>query len=265
MKNKIIILVVFSLFAVSGSLVFAQENLLKNPGFEETVNGKPSFWEESGWKKDPEMTTYGLDSVNTHSGKSSAMITNKQENHAYYTQMVTAEPNSKYKLSAWIRTNNVGKQAIGGATGVKDKLEVGGDLRETSPWKEGVLYIETGTGISSFTVLLSVGWYAALNTGTAWFDDASLVKVDSIPAGVTVCKIMPELTNNEQPQKQETGSAEQGTKTVGAIVFFLILGGIIVIAGVLFLILVVLKKKGKDETKEEPKPETGSEGDKPQE
>jgi hypothetical protein len=242
MKNKIRFTFILSVVLFSSAMLFAEDNLIKNPSFEDVVNGKPSFWDETGWKVDPARTTYGIDTANPHSGKNSAMLINKQENHSYYTQVVTVAENSTYKLSAFIKTDKVGKETIGGTIGVKDRLEIGGDVRETSAWKPAELYIRTGSGITSFTVLLALGWYASVNTGTAWFDDVSLIQVSSIPDGAVICKVQTEPAKNEQP-KQDNTAQQQNPRAQGGMIFFFILGGIVVLAGILFFVLVIAKKK----------------------
>jgi hypothetical protein len=245
MKIKIFIILAF--FAImSGSTLFGQQNIISNPSFEDAVNGKPTAWQESGWKRDPDISALSLDTSVAHSGKNSVKIVNMKENHAYYTQVVAVEEKSIYKLSAWIKTENVGTQSVGAAIGIKDKLDVGGDVRDTSgSFKPAEMYVRTGSGITSFTVLVSVGWYGSLNTGTAWFDDVSLVKTDSIPGGAVTANLEPAA---QKVEKQQEAPASQEQKSPGAMIFFFILGGIVVLAGLLYFILVVAKKKDKGAT-----------------
>jgi len=270
MKN-VFTLTIIVLFLSGAALLSAEQNLIQNPSFEESVNGHPSIWNEAAWNNEPGATTFGVDAVKAHSGKSSAVIVNDKENHARFVQAVTVSENSSYRFSAWIRTENVGEGTLGSGIGVTDKLEFGGDIRKTSDWKQAELYIKTGPGINSVSLMLTLGTYGALNTGKAWFDDVSLVKVDSIPSSAVVCLVQSNSeVNNDQPVKVETAQTHQNDSAVNndqtakvetaqtpandsskiknGLFLFIIIGIIIVIGGGCYLVIFITLKKKKPVT-----------------
>jgi dolichyl-phosphate-mannose-protein mannosyltransferase len=258
MRNVIAFAIIIT-FLTQAALSGADQNLVQNPSFEETVNGNPSIWSEVTWVNDPGITSFGIDTAKPHSGKSSGFIVNKKENHARFVQVITVSENSMYKFSAWIRTENVGDALLGAGIGITDKLEFGGDIRKTSDgWKQAEIYVKTGAGINFISIMLSLGTYGALNTGKAWFDDISIVETDTIPSGAIVCTVDAESgKNNLQNAKVEPAKEPRNdsSKIRNGLFLFIIIGIIILIGGACYLVIFITLKKKKPTTGDSSSPE----------
>lgn len=248
-KTAFVTLFLVAAAAVSG---FCQGNIINNPSFEDSVNGKPSLWNEAAWLSDPGVSVFSTDAT-AHSGKASVAIENKIENHAYFTQSVALEENSFYKYSAWIKADGVGSDGVGACIGVLNKLEISRDVKgKNSGFEQVFLYLQTGKGISNAIVLLSLGSYGALNKGKAWFDDVELVKVSTVPEGSVICYLGAEQASSEQQQPVDQSNGQTAPKSQNAMIVFVILGLVVLLGGVMYYVLFVLKKKDKNASDKKP-------------
>jgi hypothetical protein len=152
-------------------------NLLANPGFEQGSNGKPTGWTTIAWK----TSTFIWDNTVNHSGQYSVKIDTSQPNDLRWAQTVNVLPCSKYKLTAWVKTLNVGHSLeandIGASLRIDGTYTMTQDLKGTNDWTQLSADITTGSE-TTLTVLLRLGFTSGTNTGTVWFDDADLELID---------------------------------------------------------------------------------------
>jgi hypothetical protein len=166
-------------------LIKLVDNLLKNPGFEETYNSMPRYWNkyQTGTKA---IFTYP-EIGRTGTGKSVAIKYTIKElgKTALWSQPgITVLPSKQYKLSGYMRLNNV----TGGGTG---RLN-GADLRVNWYKSDGGLIkvdLITKSGTSTWTkyekiftsplnaVRVTVGGDLFNASGKVWFDDLSFTKI----------------------------------------------------------------------------------------
>ncbi len=163
----------------------AGANLLVNPGFEQSNEGMPLGWEKNYWDRSDGATEYSLESDGAHSGKACLKIVNRKPNDARMVQSVRLEKNRKYRFSAWIKTQNVGKDGRGGVISMIDQFSpiTDGVHGTLASWTEIAYYIVNERENSTPQLSLGIGDYSAVSTGTVFFDDASLVEVADIPDG----------------------------------------------------------------------------------
>ena len=155
-------------------------NLAANPGFEEFDGGDPYFWTSGSWQNDG---AFALDTAQAHSGKSSALIINDKATDARFKQEIKIKSNTYYRLSCWIKTENVGMEAKGANISIDGLLAASQDIKGTSEdWTYVELYGKSGSDQKSFTLTLGLGGYSSLNTGKAWFDDVAVEELDGEPA-----------------------------------------------------------------------------------
>jgi hypothetical protein len=173
--------------------VFAQGNLIRNPSFEGT--GSENYledWKGTGYSESPDVVEFRFDTELTHSGKASALIINHKPNHSRFIQNVPVKELSIYKFSAWVFTDNVDMDFSGAGISIQDKWPSCGDFRLTTPaWEYTELYVVTGKSVSFVTIMLNLGFYASDNTGKAWFDDISFIKVNDLPENATATVVDP--------------------------------------------------------------------------
>jgi hypothetical protein len=253
------------IFFIMSSILYAEANLIKNPSFEVIgAKGNPEHWRTHRWINDDAVTRFGIDKTIAHAGKNSVTVNNLQLNHGYYIQAVPVKENSLYKVTGWVKTENVGKNVAGAGISVIDYFEVGGDFRGTTDWKLAELYISTGPGTSVVEIMLQVGNYGAENTGKAWFDEISMTKVNSLPPGakVTVMKNK-EDTSQSGADKNVKKDTVKDTKISGTLALLLIIIIVVIVVGLAVIILIVItrKKPGQADNKEDAGEDVSGTGD----
>jgi hypothetical protein len=155
------------------------DNLLINPGFELGSQDQPDGWSSTGWK--PGIFLW--DSTVAHSGKYSVKIEAQQANDLRWIQRVAVLPNSQYQFTAWVLTADVGHSQeandVGANLSIDGTYSWSEDLKGNNDWTPLSLNIMTGPADSALTVELRLGFYSGTNTGTVWFDDAALQRIEN--------------------------------------------------------------------------------------
>jgi hypothetical protein len=150
-------------------------NLLVNESFEDS--GK--HWFNRSWRRN--QTAAGISSNISRTGAKSMLIRSLASDNAMFFQKVAVKPNTRYQLTAWVRTANV-VVADGGASGaclyagnVTSRLFVG-----TNNWTFVMLEFDSGDRIE-MEVGGRLGNSGNLASGTAWFDDFFLAEPELLP------------------------------------------------------------------------------------
>ena len=164
------------------------ENLLVNGSVDDvSAAGFPTGWEQDMWFTGADVSQLSVESGGVEG--SCLRVENMSVNDARWAQVVEVEPNTIYRFSAMVRAEGVGaggygaNLSIGGVNVYSEMLyDTGGD------WVELSLTGRTGPEQTQMAVFARIGGYGDdnLNTGVAWFDDLSLVKVDDSEAGDAV-------------------------------------------------------------------------------
>jgi len=177
-------------------------NLVQNPGFEEpdtTTWVDPANWGAFTYWRAGAEPIYEWQTNEVHSGDLAVMIKTASDDeadrvHAMWYQYVDVEPFSDYLLSGWVKTVNViawehpGPPAWGGAmirpnSGTNEFDPLGEGLFGDNDWTLVTYPVDTK---SNLRIMASarIGRNYATSTGTAYFDDISLVKFDSVGVAV---------------------------------------------------------------------------------
>lgn len=170
-------------------------NLIKNPSFEEGSAEGPAGWETQTWGGEAEFKY--VDGGRT--GGKCVMAASEAGADAGWQTSVALVPHSQYKLTAWIKTENVaaktGKGALLNLHNIQPMQTEA--VTGNSDWKQVELSFESGGNESVQINCLFGGW--GLATGKAFFDDLSLellstrtmkpeVKIDAGATGEPVSK-----------------------------------------------------------------------------
>ena len=145
-------------------------NFLPNPSFEQDAKGQPRGWKTAKWGGEPafEFAAVG------RTGKRSLLILSDKGADASWTATVSVEPWSTYRLSGWIKTEDVkaagGRGALLNLHNIQDVATKA--LTGTSDWTKVEVTFETKDQDSVQVNCLFGGWGNA--TGKAWFDDLAL-------------------------------------------------------------------------------------------
>lgn len=214
-KMKIFFCVTFITLLMTTN-IFAEGNLIQNGSFEDDQGGAPTNWTSHSYIKDEGSAEFKLDTEGTHSGNKCATIANNIENDSRYIQTVGSQPNKKYKLSCYIKAENIGDAGNGAVLSVEGQVAASNTLRNTNgKWEYAELYVKTGDDITSFNVTVGVGGYGAMSTGKASFDDVTVEEVDNIPDGSVIAIVeKPKSDNSSQSSSSNTEEKSGTTKIV---------------------------------------------------
>ena len=149
-------------------------NLFPNPDFEKAENGKPVGWESHIWGGQSEFKW----AEGGRSGHCVEISSTKGGDTSWHI-IVPAKAHHKYRLSGWAKTKD-----LKGARGAQFNVHNAGARTEavtgTKDWTFLSVEFDSGDETELEINCLYGGWGAA--TGTAWFDDVSLV---DLGAGAT--------------------------------------------------------------------------------
>jgi hypothetical protein len=126
-------------------------------------------------------SSFTVSSNNSHSGKT-CLQAQGSYGPVMAQQTVAVIPNSKYRLTGWIRTElevpaieatAPGAPLVGASFAIVDREETSEVITGTSDWKQVTWDFSTGDANS-----ITLGCRLGLAVGTAWFDDLKLDKVN---------------------------------------------------------------------------------------
>jgi hypothetical protein len=159
-----------------------QKNLLLNGDFAKGSEDQPDSWRTEAWVNTP-------DAFQTHwhsyTDKPSEMeVDNLQPNDGRWMQPLTVPP-GWYQLSVDVRTENVGDKESGASISVMEDGIMSADIHGTTNWQRVTLYLKVGGQGADIDVALRVGGFGSLNTGKAFFRNASMIAIDAPPPSAT--------------------------------------------------------------------------------
>ncbi len=225
-KFLIIIIAVLSLY--QGAAFAEGNNLLKNADFEESDSDSPYFWNQYVWDSSNGASEIKVATDLHHQGSNCARITNGQPNDTRLKQTVNVNPSTIYKISGWIKTQDVGTNNKGANFSADMILETSADIKGTTDWQYVEMFGRTGGEQKELIVTIGLGGYGSLNNGTAYFDDISVEEVTDLPPGANIINLYSAQSNTA------SASGDSGGKGwLIALAVFLILA----IAVVTFFVL----------------------------
>jgi alpha-N-arabinofuranosidase len=154
--------------------VLQGQNVLPNPSFEDAQGNRPRGWRTETWTG---QATFRHAQVG-RTGNRSVEIASETGADVAWTATVAVDPFARYRLSGWIKTENLvpldgGRGAllnIHGMSGVATRAVTG-----TVDWTLVETEFETEDQTSVQVNCLFGGWGQA--RGRAWFDDVALEKI----------------------------------------------------------------------------------------
>ena len=197
------------------------ENLIENGDFEALNDqGMPLSWYQDAYV----YQGYTLFSATEGMEGKGVEIQNKQPNDARFAQTVAVSPNTLYHLHGYVKTDAQGGRGANlSIEGITVFSESYYDTQDG--WQEVSLYGRTGKNQRSVTVFARLGGYSGEATGVASFDNISLCRVDSVPAGFVENQWYSEPVQVQPAEEKAANNA-----------WILILGSVMYIA--LFLLLI---------------------------
>jgi DUF1680 family protein/alpha-L-arabinofuranosidase len=146
------------------------QGMIRNFSFEQSIDNQPSAWRPQTYGGKAEFE-YSSD---YRTGNRSVMISSENGADAGWMTTAIVKPHSKYRLSAWIKTENL---VAGSSKGALLNLHNIQPLQTpavsgTKDWTKVELEFDTSDNAAVQINCLFGGW--GLATGKAWFDDVNL-------------------------------------------------------------------------------------------
>lgn len=154
---------------------FAQEtkgrpNLLANHNFSKGMEG----WEFSSYRK---SGVVALDNLVKRGETPSMRITNVTGDDSFCKQSVKVEPGMRYRLSGYIKTNNVVVKGGQAATlSLAGGFEATESIKGTQSWQKFDFEFDSGP-LETVKVGCRLGGHSSMAMGVAWFDDLKLIEL----------------------------------------------------------------------------------------
>jgi len=90
-------------------------------------------------------------------------------------QTVPVSPDTWYRVTGWIRTENVGATQMGVHLSVMGTFHNSRDLRGTLGWQPVGFWVKTDGLTTKLQIACRLGGYSSLNTGKGWCTGISVV------------------------------------------------------------------------------------------
>jgi alpha-N-arabinofuranosidase len=151
-----------------------------NGSFEEMDGENPEGWRPRSWQRGG--AAFAVEPTG-HTGGRSVMISSEKGADASWLATVPVRPYSRYRLSGWIRTENL----VPG-TGRGAQVNIHGEeewrtppVTGTEDWTRVEVEFDAGANDALEVSCLLGGW--GRTTGKAWFDDIELVRLSGRTLG----------------------------------------------------------------------------------
>jgi len=227
---KALILLMILLMVVSFAGCGSETITLKNAGFEEgmTNSGGVTDWQRYDYNgKMASDNPYTVFSITENGYEGSAVcIENMQNNDARIYQHVDADTNTKFKISAMVKAENVSEAGAGANISVKDFAGISDRVTGNTDWKEITYYVDVTDKEGGFDICLSLGGYSAESTGKAYFDNVTIEEVKSIPENAASVIVYDSTKNNSTSETPAEGTIPWLDKLF-KVMFFAVIGGLI--------------------------------------
>lgn len=201
---------------------------LKNSGFEEGSKDNIKNWVLYDYHEDRNsdaMRTVFDIVPGGRSGKC-LKIESTAKNDARVYQSISVKPRTLYKITVYVKTENVAEGAGANISAV-DCWGTSEGVFGTNEWTEHTVYVQTVKKQKKLNLSIGIGGYSAESFGVAYFDDFSIEEVKKLPSGVEAVEFKPTAAAKQEKEKD----SNIFLKTL----FALALGGLVIYSVVLSL------------------------------
>jgi WD40 repeat protein/predicted Ser/Thr protein kinase len=182
----------------------------RDEGFENAASLIDSGdWQIATWRQRPEHAS--ISTKHVHSGSNALQISIVDDaDDVTVFQTVEVTPWTHYRMSAWVKTENVTIGQDGGTTGAcltiydQSRADQSETLIGNNEWTQIVWEFWTQDE-SSLQLGCRLGHFGSTCTGTAWFDDLKLEYIGSVQ--------IPKITNSEEPASSKATPVEKKKET----------------------------------------------------
>jgi putative membrane-bound dehydrogenase-like protein len=166
---------------VGGDDRSVQTNIAPNPGFEELEGANPKDWAPATYGG---AATFAVE-PGGRSGRCIRITAEGDGADVGWLASIRVKPRTRYRFSGWVKTDHL--VVRNGAAGALFNIHGSDDrsrkaLQGTTDWTELVMEFSSGPRESVEVNCLFGGW--GLATGSAWYDDLSLVQIGADESGL---------------------------------------------------------------------------------
>jgi len=175
----------------------AGKELLINADLSKGSENQPDDWQTQAWVNDQVSVAFTW----THppgGGPGEAEVNAIKENDARWWQQMELKE-GWYYISADIRTENVGMDHSGATISVLEDGIMSPEVKGTSPWTHEGFYLKVGKKGADAQIALRIGGFGSLNTGKAFFRNASVTMIDAPPQGAQPIYDLDAIRKTAQP------------------------------------------------------------------
>lgn len=177
------------------------------------------------WSYDPKITV-SRTTEKARLGQYALMInTGEQENDASVYQEVKVTPNTFYRLSGWILTDNVREDRVGATIGIYNSYFITKNIKGTNDWTYVEVFFKTRRNQRSVIIAARLGLVGSITTGTVYYDDIELVEMKSTPGTeyFDLKEIEPQFTGFDVQEQTGPGFQIPIPFLLGMIISFLLI------------------------------------------
>lgn len=136
----------------------------------------PKGWEYTSYLNDTSVSNAVV--VKDAARGNVVKLTNAELDDAHFTQTISVQANTIYKLSCYIKTENVSGGA-GANIALEDRTCYSTPVLGTTDWTMVELVGKTGSGQSKLKIGCRLGNFSSTSMGIAYFDDFKIEKLTS--------------------------------------------------------------------------------------
>jgi len=242
LKKLFAAIFVLSLVFIQFGTFYAEGvNEILNADFEES-DSDIAFWEKWSYNESTEVSLINVPGQ-AHLGNNCVRITNTAENDSRIRQKVSVKENTLYKISGWIKTENVSEQGKGAMLSIFGMFVSTPELKGTNDWTYVELYGRTGPEQKEIEFTAGVGGHGGESTGVAYFDDLAIEETLDVPAGAEITNLY-NVQQNNQPAETNDQSKSDSKGWITALIAALA----VIIGGITFFVFSMSSKADKKNT-----------------
>jgi len=229
MFKKVVAIFTTMVLLIALTVVSCAENTnyIFNGSFELLIDGEPSNWMREAYDKSPGASNFRVETEGAKFGEKYVTIINNKLNDSRYSQIVLVEENKKYKLSCYIKTENVSEEGKGANLSVAEQTVTSKRIKGTTDdWEYVELYVITESGVDRIKVTVGLGGYSGMSTGKASFDNVTMEEVETIPEGAPRAVVKAQNTkkssnnsNNTNNTKSSSSQNNENKNELGKVAF----------------------------------------------
>ncbi len=171
--------------------------LLHNGDLSKGSGNQPDLWRTEAWVNDPDAVAFNWTRP-LNGGSGELEVNAMKPDDARWMQSLSLTP-GWYYMSVDIRTEDVGANNSGATISVMEDGIMSPEIKGTTNWTRVGLYMRVGKKGADVEVALRIGGFGSLNTGKAFFRNASVVSIDAPPANAKPTFDLEKIRKDAEP------------------------------------------------------------------